>query len=164
MVESSSEGRGIGGEYGRKDVPVRKIFTPSGVTIFEPGNGAYYHPIVSPSRPIHITEAGMDCLHFLAQGMSNKEIAVARNTAIGSVKNTFTSHVFKPLGAKGRDHAIVQAIRKGFLTMDDLGLVGLDAQSSKKVVEAIGFLPKKPDDRDKIRLAKASLASKPSRQ
>lgn len=125
MTELFSGSRGIGGEYGRKDVSVKKIFTLSGVTIFEPGKGAYHFPMVDFGHPVHITEAGMDCLHFLAQGMSNKEIAASRSTPGNTVteqtiKNQLTGGLFPKLEANDRTHAVMLGLRKGFLTMDDL--------------------------------------------
>lgn len=65
--------------------------------------------------PLGVRES--QCLHLIASGMSNKEIAVV----MGIAPYTVSAHIRKvlgKLGATNRTHAVALAWRRGWLDLD----------------------------------------------
>lgn len=61
------------------------------------------------------------CLHLIAEGLSNKEIAAV----MVITELTAKSHVHKilrKLGAQNRAHAVALAIRRGWIDLDRVGV------------------------------------------
>lgn len=67
----------------------------------------------------HLGERESQCLHLIAAGMSNKEIAVAMGVTALTAK-AFVFKVMRKLGADNRAHAVALSYRRGWL---DLGRV-----------------------------------------
>lgn len=88
----------------------------AGETVFQPAvtqrllRGA---PTVGePEEPL--TEREREVVRLMAGGYSNKEIARALGTAVGTVKNQVSSILLK-LGARDRTRAVLKALESGLL-------------------------------------------------
>ena len=137
MVESSSEGRGIGGEYGRKDVlfssslsrpeqHVHFIRGSTGITVISETSGAVHVDNNEPDNPIYLTNLQLDRLRLLARGYKNEDIAIKLSVAEKTIKNSLTA-IFRALRTDDRTHAVIKGLQFGFLSMSDLGRIGVDA-------------------------------------
>jgi NarL family two-component system response regulator LiaR len=65
------------------------------------------------------TKRELDVLRALALGQSNKEIAATLAIGDETVK-THVGHLFGKLQVENRGQAIVQALKRGLVTLDDL--------------------------------------------
>lgn len=67
----------------------------------------------------HLTDREMEVLQLAAQGMSNREIA---NELVISVRTVqvHLSNIFGKLGVGSRTEAVVLALRKGLITLEDM--------------------------------------------
>jgi DNA-binding NarL/FixJ family response regulator len=68
----------------------------------------------SSAAPERLTRREIDVLRLMAQGSSNREIAVALGAAEGTVKN-HASSIFMKLGVRDRTRAVLKAIELGWL-------------------------------------------------
>lgn len=66
-----------------------------------------------------LTPRELDVLRHLALGRSNKEIALALAIATETVK-THVAHVLSKLQVEGRAQAIVHALKRGLVSLDEL--------------------------------------------
>ena len=60
-----------------------------------------------------------EILRYIAEGNSNKRIAYALGIGEQTIKNHITS-IMRKLNANDRTHAVVLAIRKGWLKIEDV--------------------------------------------
>ncbi|HET7479908.1 MAG TPA: response regulator transcription factor [Rubrobacteraceae bacterium] len=67
----------------------------------------------------HLTERELDVVKALARGMSNKEIAQTMNISEKTVRN-HASNIYKKLHIFDRTQAVLYAIRKGLVDIEDL--------------------------------------------
>jgi DNA-binding NarL/FixJ family response regulator len=65
-----------------------------------------------------LTERELDVLRLAAKGMSNKEIAEQLYVSTRTVQ-THLSTIFHKMQVGSRTEAVVQALREGWLTLDD---------------------------------------------
>jgi DNA-binding NarL/FixJ family response regulator len=65
-----------------------------------------------------LTPRELDVLRRLAQGEANREIAVALGIGEETVK-THVGHVLSKLGVENRGQALVQALKRGLVTLDE---------------------------------------------
>lgn len=65
----------------------------------------------------HLGERESQCLHLIASGLSNKEIAVAMGVAEYTAKS-FVFKVLRKLGAANRAHAVALSFRRGWLDLE----------------------------------------------
>jgi DNA-binding NarL/FixJ family response regulator len=75
-----------------------------------------------PARERHahdLTPRELDVLRRLAQGEANKEIAAALGISEETVK-THVGHVLSKLGVESRGQALVQALKRGLVRLDDV--------------------------------------------
>jgi DNA-binding NarL/FixJ family response regulator len=61
----------------------------------------------------------MEMLKLLATGMSNKEIADRLYLSLRTVK-AHMSNIFTKMNVASRSEALVESLRKGLLTLDDI--------------------------------------------
>ena len=80
---------------------------------FKPGNG---HP---PAPVDDLTARELEVLRHLALGRSNREIAAALDIGDETVK-THVAKVLSKLQVENRAQAIVQALKQGLVTLDEL--------------------------------------------
>jgi len=66
-----------------------------------------------------LTHREIEALRLVAQGMSNKEIAVKLNLSERTVKG-YIAELFSKLGASSRTEAVVKGLKKGILSIDDI--------------------------------------------
>ncbi|MFC2049924.1 response regulator [Chloroflexota bacterium] len=66
-----------------------------------------------------LSEREMEMLKFLATGMSNKEIAEKLCLSLRTVK-AHMSNIFAKMNVASRSEALVEALRKGLLTLEDI--------------------------------------------
>lgn len=65
-----------------------------------------------PSPQAHLTERELDVLRLLAQGQSNKEIAIALHLTEGTIKG-YVSAILAKLGVADRTQAALYAVKHG---------------------------------------------------
>ena len=65
-----------------------------------------------------LTDREMEVLHQLARGRSNKEIAAALDIGEETVK-THVGNVLSKLQVENRSQAIVQALKRGLISLDE---------------------------------------------
>jgi NarL family two-component system response regulator LiaR len=71
------------------------------------------------AQPEDISEREMEILRLAAKGMSNKDIAEALFLSRRTVQSHLAS-IFLKIGVGSRTEAILQALRRGWLTLDEL--------------------------------------------
>jgi NarL family two-component system response regulator LiaR len=82
------------------------------------------HFACPPSKPLEqrgrdqLTERELEVLELAARGMSNKDIACALNLSVRTVQ-AHLGTVFSKMQVGSRTEAVVQALRKGWLTLED---------------------------------------------
>lgn len=80
----------------------------------KPEESAYtVHPSVD-----QLTERELEVLRLAAKGMSNREIAQALTISVRTVQ-THLTNVFNKMGVGSRTEAVVFALRKGLITLED---------------------------------------------
>lgn len=67
-------------------------------------------PVEQQEKLAELSVREKEILHFLAQGMTNKEISASCHLALDTVK-THLRNIFRKLGVKNRSQAISQALR-----------------------------------------------------
>lgn len=67
-----------------------------------------------------LSEREMDVLRLAAQGMSNKEIAFALSLSMPTIKAHFVN-IFSKLGVGSRTEAVLHALSKGWISLEDIG-------------------------------------------
>ena len=67
---------------------------------------------------LHLRE--MEVLGLVAKGMHNRDIAIKLNISDHTVHAHLTS-IFRKLGVNSRTEAVIHALRRGWLSFDDLG-------------------------------------------
>jgi NarL family two-component system response regulator LiaR len=82
---------------------------------------AMIKPAGSVDRKIRdlLSDREMEMLKLLATGMSNKEIADKLYLSLRTVK-AHMSNIFTKMNVASRSEALVEALRKGLLTLDDV--------------------------------------------
>jgi len=65
-----------------------------------------------------LTERELEVLRLAAKGMSNREIAQALTISVRTVQ-THLTNVFNKMGVGSRTEAVVLALRKGLITLED---------------------------------------------
>lgn len=71
-------------------------------------------PFPVSDLPVALTSVELEILRLIARGMSNREIALARGTAEGTVKNQASS-ILQKLGVRDRTRAVLRAAELGLL-------------------------------------------------
>jgi DNA-binding NarL/FixJ family response regulator len=66
-----------------------------------------------------LSDREMEMLKLLATGMSNKEIADKLYLSLRTVK-AHMSNIFTKMNVASRSEALVESLRKGLLTLDDI--------------------------------------------
>ena len=74
----------------------------------------------SPASPDDLTPREIDVLRQIALGRSNKEIADALAIGDETVK-THVGNVFSKLEVENRAQAVVQALKRGLVSLEELG-------------------------------------------
>jgi DNA-binding NarL/FixJ family response regulator len=67
-----------------------------------------------------LSQREMDVLRLASRGMSNKEIALTLNLSMPTVKAHFVN-IFNKMGVGSRTEAVIYGLRKGWLTLEDVG-------------------------------------------
>lgn len=108
--------------YVRKDADpeillaaVRRV--AAGKPYIDPGVGRQL--VHAASSPDDLTAREVDVLRLLAIGRSNKEIATSLGIGDETVK-THVGHVLAKLQVENRTQAIVSALKRGLVTLEDL--------------------------------------------
>jgi len=65
-----------------------------------------------------LTEREMEVLRLAAKGMSNREIAASLVISVRTVQ-THLNNVFNKIGVGSRTEAVIHALRKGWITLED---------------------------------------------
>jgi DNA-binding NarL/FixJ family response regulator len=65
-----------------------------------------------------LTQREMDVLRLAAKGMSNREIAQALVISVRTVQ-THLNNIFNKVGVGSRTEAVIHALRKGWITLED---------------------------------------------
>jgi DNA-binding NarL/FixJ family response regulator len=65
-----------------------------------------------------LTDREMDVLRLLAQGRTNQEIADTLYLSVGTVKN-YVSAVIGKLQANDRTQAVIYALKRGLVSLDE---------------------------------------------
>jgi DNA-binding NarL/FixJ family response regulator len=65
-----------------------------------------------------LTQREMDVLRLAAKGMSNREIAQALVISVRTVQ-THLNNIFNKIGVGSRTEAVIHALRKGWITLED---------------------------------------------
>ncbi len=111
----------------------RLVFHVYGATALPLGIVTYLWPLLPPlnqSTPVWIvrmrvtaadilTAREIEVLRHVALGLSNKEIAAALSVREETVK-THVTHVLAKLDVANRSQAIVQALKRGIVALDEL--------------------------------------------
>jgi NarL family two-component system response regulator LiaR len=86
---------------------------------------AMVKPIAAAEQKIKnlLSDREMEMLKLLATGMSNKEIAESLCLSLRTVK-AHMSNIFTKMNVASRSEALVEALRKGLLTLDDIKQAG----------------------------------------
>jgi NarL family two-component system response regulator LiaR len=71
-----------------------------------------------------LSDREMEMLKLLATGMSNKEIAESLCLSLRTVK-AHMSNIFTKMNVASRSEALVEALRKGLLTLEDIKQAGI---------------------------------------
>jgi NarL family two-component system response regulator LiaR len=71
------------------------------------------HPVLD-----QLTERELEVLRLAAKGMSNREIALELTISVRTVQ-THLTNVFNKMGVGSRTEAVVHALRKGWITLED---------------------------------------------
>ena len=72
----------------------------------------------APDASDELTEREMDVLRLAAKGMSNREIAAELVISVRTVQSHLNS-VFNKIGVGSRTEAVIHALRKGWITLED---------------------------------------------
>ncbi len=81
--------------------------------------------MIKPAGPVDrkikelLSDREMEMLKLLATGMSNKEIADKLYLSLRTVK-AHMSNIFTKMSVASRSEALVEALRKGLITLDDI--------------------------------------------
>jgi NarL family two-component system response regulator LiaR len=67
-----------------------------------------------------LSQREMDVLRLASRGMGNKEIARTLDLSMPTVKAHFVN-IFNKMGVGSRTEAVIYGLRKGWLTLDDVG-------------------------------------------
>jgi NarL family two-component system response regulator LiaR len=107
--------------YVRKDADPEVLLTAiravaKGRTYIDPSAAAQ---LATAGAADDLTARELEVLHELALGQSNKEIAATLGIGDETVK-THVGHLFAKLQVENRGQAIVQALKRGLVTLDDL--------------------------------------------
>lgn len=108
--------------YVRKDADPEVLLTAiravaRGRAYIDPAAAAQ---LASAGAAEDLTARELDVLRELALGQSNKEIAATLGIGEETVK-THVGHLFAKLQVENRGQAIVQALKRGLVALDDLG-------------------------------------------
>jgi DNA-binding NarL/FixJ family response regulator len=101
-----------------KDMPLDRLLE----AIRAVHQGAQYMPSeiamrVGERMLAQLTPREIEILHFLARGLSNKEIGAQLGVVEGTVKIHITS-IFSKLGVSDRTQALVEAIKRGIVQVE----------------------------------------------
>ncbi|MBM3926215.1 MAG: response regulator transcription factor [SAR202 cluster bacterium] len=77
------------------------------------------YPHMGSNKKIMLTERELEILQLSAGGLSNKEIAAKTSLAERTIQAHFTS-VFSKLGVGSRLEAVIQGLKQGWITLDNL--------------------------------------------
>jgi two-component system, NarL family, response regulator LiaR len=80
----------------------------------------HFTPVVEPRPAGLLTKKELEILGMAARGMANKEIARRLGVSEGTVKNYFVE-LFQKLNVRSRTEAIFVGLKKGILSIEDLG-------------------------------------------
>jgi len=75
--------------------------------------------MADPKIEIPLSERELEILRYIAQGWSNKRIAVLLGIGHQSVKNN-VSVIFVKLGVNNRDQAVINAIQHGWIRLSEI--------------------------------------------
>jgi NarL family two-component system response regulator LiaR len=119
---------GAGG-YLLKNVPLRELLNairalPAGETVLDHTVAqkilrTLFRPLTSSPASALLTDREVKVLRLGAKGLSNREIAEKLFVSERTVQSALAS-VFQKLGVASRLEAVLQALKKGWLTMDDI--------------------------------------------
>ncbi len=119
---------GAGG-YLLKNVPLRELLnairalrageTVLDQTVAEKILRTLFRPQASAPASAMLTQREVEVLRLGARGLSNKEIAEKLFISERTAQSALTS-VFQKLGVASRLEAVLQALKEGWLTMDDI--------------------------------------------
>jgi DNA-binding NarL/FixJ family response regulator len=119
---------GAGG-YLLKNVPLRELLNAirairAGETILDQTVAGkilrtLFKPLTSASASPLLTKREVEILQLGARGLSNSEIAKKLFISERTVQASLTG-IFQKLGVASRLEAVLQALKKGWLTMDDI--------------------------------------------
>jgi DNA-binding NarL/FixJ family response regulator len=79
-----------------------------------------------PIKPIpldalkKLSKRDIEILKLVARGMSNKDISLASNLSLRTIKG-YLAEIFSKLGVSSRTEALITGLRSGIITLDDLG-------------------------------------------
>jgi NarL family two-component system response regulator LiaR len=87
---------------------------------------AMVKPVETAEKKIKdiLSDREMEMLKLLATGMSNKEIAESLCLSLRTVK-AHMSNIFTKMNVASRSEALVEALRKGLLTLEDIKQAGI---------------------------------------
>jgi DNA-binding NarL/FixJ family response regulator len=119
---------GAGG-YLLKNVPLRELLnairalrageTVLDQTVAEKILRTLFRPLASGPTSTLLTQREVDILRLGAQGRNNREIAEKLFLSERTVQSALAS-IFQKLGVASRLEAVLQALKEGWLTMDDI--------------------------------------------
>ena len=70
---------------------------------------------------VHPTDREMQVLHYLAEGMTNQQIADKLHLGEATVKSHIR-HLFDKLGVYNRCNLLIAALLKGYIELEDLSI------------------------------------------
>lgn len=128
LTASMDEARMIGvlragaAGYVRKDADPETLLAAvrtvvRGKTYVDPSIAQQLFEAATAFEPL--TPREIDVLRHIIRGVSNKEIATALSLGEETVK-THVTHVFQKLRVENRAQAIVQALKRGIVSLDDV--------------------------------------------
>jgi two-component system NarL family response regulator len=116
-IESGADGH-VSKEKGLDELRRAIHCVAEGISFVDPRSGAA--PVRTPAPPprepalAQLSPREHDVLHLLAEGYSNRDIAVALNVAHKTVKN-HVSNILSKLQSTSRTQAVIQALRRGIV-------------------------------------------------
>jgi two-component system response regulator DegU len=66
----------------------------------------------------HLTHRELEVLKLAVKGMNNHDIAAQSGVGIRTVKGHFTN-IFAKMGVKSRTEAVLEALRHGWVSLED---------------------------------------------